>query len=523
MTRRLIWVIIVVMSIALVGLIMLQTFWLHQEFELKEEQFNQQITEVFNAINKELDAKETVVEVTNEVFSLRYKVNDLPSYSLLNNVLQYSGDSSRALAVRKNFLAVNDSLSIHTNTRVEILKGDSVLFSKTVSKCKPDNYCKSVTNIDLNKEIANKLTDKTMFVEKIINKMLNFNDDIRKRVDYFTLYNIVQKQLRNHQIYLTFEIALKSDSGNIIYKTPHFDKNYADVFKTQLFPNDVFSPAYYLVLYFPEKDNFIASSLGFMGVLTIILILIIVFSYSLTLYTILHQKKLSEMKNDFVNNMTHELKTPISTISLASQMLNDRSICKNGDQILNVSNIIAQETKRLAFQVEKVLQMAIFERGEYRFNKQLVHVNALVENITSTFNLHVKKRNGQLFLMLDAMDDQVLADELHLSNAIVNLLENALKYSKDDPIIELSTYNKDNTIIISVKDNGIGISKQDQKHVFEKFYRVHTGNIHNVKGFGLGLSYVKIIAEAHQGSVKVQSELNKGSEFQIILPINKTI
>jgi two-component system phosphate regulon sensor histidine kinase PhoR len=166
--------------------------------------------------------------------------------------------------------------------------------------------------------------------------------------------------------------------------------------------------------------------------------------------------------------------------------------------------------------------MAIFERGEYRFNKQLIHVNALVENITSTFNLHVKKRNGQLFLMLDAMDDQVLADELHLSNAIVNLLENALKYSKDEPVIELSTYNKDNTIIISVKDNGIGISKQDQKHVFEKFYRVHTGNIHNVKGFGLGLSYVKIIAEAHQGNVKVQSELNKGSEFQIILPINKT-
>jgi two-component system phosphate regulon sensor histidine kinase PhoR len=183
--------------------------------------------------------------------------------------------------------------------------------------------------------------------------MLNFNDDIRKRVDYFTLYNIVQKQLRNHQIYLTFEIALKSDSGNIIYKTPHFDKNYADVFKTQLFPNDVFSPAYYLVLYFPEKDNFIASSLGFMGVLTIILILIIVFSYSLTLYTILHQKKLSEMKNDFVNNMTHELKTPISTISLASQMLNDRSICKNGDQILNVSILLLKKQSDWLFKSKK--------------------------------------------------------------------------------------------------------------------------------------------------------------------------
>jgi len=521
MSRRLIWGIIVVMSIALVGLIALQTFWIHQEYKLKEEQFNQRITEVFSAINKELEAQETVVEVSNEAFSLRYKVNDIPSNTLMGNLLQYNGDSLNGLSIRKNVLSVNDSLAIHTNTRIEILKGDTVLFSKTFSKCKPDNYCKSITNIDLNKEIAHKLSDKTLFVEKIINKMLNYNEDIRKRIDYYSLKNIIQKQLLNHQIFLTFEFALKNDSGSIIYKTAKFDKSFDDVFKAQLFPNDVFSPAYYLVLYFPEKENFIVSSLGFMGILTIILIMVIVFSYLLTLYTILRQRKLSEMKNDFINNMTHELKTPISTISLASQMLNDRSICKNGDQILNVSNIIAHETKRLAFQVEKVLQMAIFERGEYRFDKKILNVNALVENITSTFNLHVKKRNGQLFLELDAMDDQVLADELHLSNAIVNLLENALKYSKDEPIIEVRTLNVDKSVIISVKDNGIGISKQDQKHIFEKFYRVHTGNIHNVKGFGLGLSYVKIIAEAHDGTVKVISELNKGSEFQIILPIIK--
>lgn len=521
MTRRLIWIIIIVMSIALVGLITLQTFWLHQEFKLKEEQFNQQITDLFNDINKELEAKETVIEVTNEVFSLRYKVHDLPSYSLLNNSLPEVKGNKNGISVRKNLLTVNDSLSIHTNTKIEIMKGDSILFSKSLSKCHPDNYCKTISNIDLNKEIANKLTDKTLFVEKIINKMLNYNDDVKKRIDYYTLQNIIHKQFVNHQIFLPFEFALKNDSGTIIYNSPKFDKNYTDVFKTQLFPNDVFSPANFLVLYFPEKDNFIAHSLGFMGVLTIILILIIVFSYSLTLYTILHQKKLSEMKNDFINNMTHELKTPISTISLASQMLSDRSICKNGDQMTNVTNIITQEAKRLAFQVEKVLQMAIFERGEYRFNKQNLSINRLVESITSTFDLHVKKRNGQLFLNLDAMQDKVFADELHLSNAILNLLENALKYSNENPVIELTTFNIHNSITISVKDNGIGISKQDQKHIFDKFYRIHTGNIHNVKGFGLGLSYVKIITESHDGSVKVISELNHGSEFQIILPINK--
>ncbi len=314
---------------------------------------------------------------------------------------------------------------------------------------------------------------------------------------------------------------MKNDNGQVIYKTTNYNGDFSDIYKTQIFPNDIFSPAYYLVLYFPKKENFIARSLGFMGLLTIILILVIIFSYTLTLYTILKQKKLSEMKNDFINNMTHELKTPISTISLAAQMLNDNTICKNGDQILNISKIISQESKRLAFQVEKILQMAIFERGEYRFNKQILSVNVLVENIANSFMIHVKKRNGKMILNIQAFDDNVLADELHLSNAIINLLENALKYSKEEPIIELSTFNEKDKIIISVKDNGIGISKQDQKHIFEKFYRVHTGNVHNVKGFGLGLSYVKIITEAHHGSVKVFSELNVGSEFQIILPLIK--
>ncbi len=221
--------------------------------------------------------------------------------------------------------------------------------------------------------------------------------------------------------------------------------------------------------------------------------------------------------------MTHELKTPISTISLAAQMLNDRSICKDGEQMSRVTNIITQESKRLAFQVEKVLQMAIFERGEYRFNKRLLSVNVLIENICSTFELHVNKRNGKLLVNFEAIDDEVEADELHLSNAIINLLENALKYTEKEPVIVVTTFNQNHHVVISIKDNGIGISKQDQKHIFEKFYRVHTGNIHNVKGFGLGLSYVKIITDAHQGQVKVFSEPGKGSEFQVVLPLKMKI
>ncbi len=519
MSRKLIWFIIVVMSIALIGLISLQTFWIQQEFRLKEEQFNRQITYVFNAINKDLEAKETVVEISNEAFSLRYKIEDLPT----NIIYQTTHNQNNALTFRKNLFTINDTTNFITNTRIEILKGDSLLFSKTLVKSKPDNYYKNISDFDINKEIANRLTDKTLFVEKIINKMLNYNEDFSKRVDFYTLYNIIFKQLRNHQIFLKFEFAVKNNESKVIYQTKNFDRNFADVYKVQLFPNDIFSPSFYLILYFPEKQNFIAHSLGLLGLITIALIIIIIFSYSLTLYIILRQKKLSEMKNDFINNMTHELKTPISTISLAAQMLNDRSICKDGEQMSRVTNIITQESKRLAFQVEKVLQMAIFERGEYRFNKRLLSVNVLIENICSTFELHVNKRNGKLLVNFEAIDDEVEADELHLSNAIINLLENALKYTEKEPVIVVTTFNQNHHVVISIKDNGIGISKQDQKHIFEKFYRVHTGNIHNVKGFGLGLSYVKIITDAHQGQVKVFSEPGKGSEFQVVLPLKMKI
>jgi signal transduction histidine kinase len=508
------------MTIALIGLILIQSFWLHLEYKVKEDLFNQQVTQVFLSVNKELDAKETIIEVSNEIFSLRNKKSiQMPAVSLYKNTVQNTKTQNQGLSIRKDLMSINDSNTIHTNTRVQILKGDSVLFTKILSKCKPENYCKALTNIDVNKEISNRLTDKTLFVEKIINKMLNYNDDITKRLNFATLQTIIQKQMENHQIYLQYEFAVKNDSGTVIYKTPNFQSNYYDSYKTQLFPNDIFSPAYYLVLFFPKKDNFIAYSMGAMSIVTLILILVIIFSYTLTLYIILRQKKLSEMKNDFINNMTHELKTPISTISLASQMLNDNSLCKDGKNVINVSQIIAEESKRLAFQVEKVLQMAIFDRGEYRFNKQELSVNSLIANITATFSLHVSKRNGTLNVVCQAADDTVIADELHLSNTIINLLENALKYSGDKPEIEIKTFNINHSIVISIKDNGIGISKQDLKHVFEKFYRVHTGNIHNVKGFGLGLSYAKIIAEAHKGSITVFSEINKGSDFQLTIPI----
>jgi two-component system phosphate regulon sensor histidine kinase PhoR len=255
------------------------------------------------------------------------------------------------------------------------------------------------------------------------------------------------------------------------------------------------------------------------AILTAMLIAIFVY----TIMIILKQKKLSNIKNDFINNMTHELKTPISTISLASQMLHDNSVSNTARTIEHVSNVILQESKRLSFQVEKVLQMAVFNEGRLKLKFKDVRINELINNVILNFELRVKSKDGTLHSSIAAENDLVKGDEVHITNVIFNLLDNAMKYTKGKPEIEVSTENKKDVIVISVKDNGIGIAKEHHDQIYERFYRVPTGNVHDVKGFGLGLSYVKKIIDSHQGKIKVESALNKGTKFMIYFPLNTKV
>ncbi len=258
-----------------------------------------------------------------------------------------------------------------------------------------------------------------------------------------------------------------------------------------------------------------------LAITSALLTLIIIGVFMLTLFIIFRQKKLSEIKNDFINNMTHELKTPISTISLASQMLKDKTVptaLKNFDQI---SSIIENESKRLGFHVEKVLQMAIIDKGGLQLKRKKLNVHSLLKHILVNTNLKVKDQNGSLVNKFTATELEIYADELHISNVFANLLDNAIKYSKNMPEIEVCTKNLNGHVIVSIKDNGIGIRKENQKKIFEKFYRVPTGNLHDVKGFGFGLSYVKKIIEEHKGHIKLTSESGKGSTFKVYLPVFK--
>lgn len=273
-----------------------------------------------------------------------------------------------------------------------------------------------------------------------------------------------------------------------------------------------------LVAWFPDEGSRAWYNILWWLILCFLLIGILMFGLSYTIYSFLKQKRLSEMKSDFVNNMTHEFKTPIATISLASEMLLKPSVIASGEKARKYATIIYDENQRLRNQVEHILQIAVLDKEEFKLRKHETEIHSLIEELVEQFNLLVKEKDGSVILELEATSSLILADSMHIRNIISNLLDNALKYSPKKPSIQVTTSNINDGIVISVEDKGIGISHENQKQVFRKLYRVPTGNVHDVKGFGLGLFYVKTMVEAHGGWIHLKSELNKGSRFEFFLP-----
>ncbi|MEO6167886.1 MAG: HAMP domain-containing sensor histidine kinase, partial [Chitinophagales bacterium] len=289
-------------------------------------------------------------------------------------------------------------------------------------------------------------------------------------------------------------------------------------FRADLFPNDIFMNPYQLLLHFNDTRPYIVKSLWWMLILSAVFLLLIIATFSSAIYVILKQKKVSDIKTDFINNMTHELKTPIATISVAVDAINNPKVLADTDRIKYYSSIIGNENKRMNAHVENILQMALVDKENFSLNEQLLNVHDIVYHVSDPVRMQVEKRNGKLNLELEAENAFVVADEIHLTNVIHNLLDNASKYSTHSPEITLSTNNVKGGILIIVADKGIGISAETQRKIFDKFYREQSGNIHNVKGFGLGLAYVKSIVKKHGGTIDVTSELGKGSRFEIYLP-----
>lgn len=488
MKKSTIWNLTIVMALTFVGLLYVQIMYMEEMIKMREQHFSEGVKRSLYALSTALEQNETK----------KYLEEDL-------------------MLVDPNLFASSDPLGLDKKGKYG-LENDYKL-SKPKQEEMSDKFG----------EFQEALKGQYLYQKGLLNEVIltilnqSSTRPITERADSAIVKTYLRTELDNNGINLPFEYAIIDRHGRMVYESENYDSsaNKEEIFTQTLFPNDPDARRHYMNVYFPDKDKFIFSSVTFMipaFAFTVILLLI----FLLTIIMAFRQKKLSEMKNDFINNMTHEFKTPISTISLAAQMLNDDSVRKSPNMMQHISTVINDETKRLRFQVEKVLQMSMFDRQKATLKLQEVDANSAIYNIVNTFKLKVEKYGGCINASLDAEDPIVNVDEMHFTNVIFNLLDNAVKYRREDTPLELNVVTRNlpnGRIEISIQDNGIGMKKDDLKKIFEKFYRVSTGNRHDVKGFGLGLAYVHKMVTELKGDIRAESELNKGSKFIITLPI----
>lgn len=334
------------------------------------------------------------------------------------------------------------------------------------------------------------------------------------------VHDIIENKLRQNNVKEPFEFCITNIYRFVILQSEGFQMvNQHNARTMDLSPEDAVRSHETLYLSINEDKNAIIREMLWMIIASIVFTSIIILAFFVTVRTLFNQKKLSEIKSDFINNMTHELKTPLATISLAIDALTNEKVIHDADKIKIYSSMIKEENKRMNKQVEKILQAARLEKEEIKLNLQRLDAHHVINKVADNLALQVQEKHGKLELRLNATNPYIQADEVHFSNIIFNLLDNAMKYSESAPHIIVETFKHGNGMLsIKVKDNGIGMDKETQSRIFEKFYRAHTGNLHNVKGFGLGLSYVKAIVDAHDGKIKVESTPGKGSTFTITLP-----
>lgn len=373
------------------------------------------------------------------------------------------------------------------------------------------------------RKITNKARKITTVIKKIATELESKPLTVEQRVDTASLKRSLIKSLADKDITLPFEFAVASP-GNDTNPIPIHSKgfnaiNLSTPYKVSLFPNDIFQKPNQLMIFFPHQRSHLLKSLSVVMLSSLFFTLIIVITSVISIFIMLRQKKISDIKTDFINNMTHEFKTPIATISIAIDSINNPKIIDEPEKIRGFTHIIREENSRMNSRVEQVLQMALLDSKDFMLNPGIVDIHTLLRKVTENFRLQVERREGSLILDLVAERTMVEADEPHLSNVIVNLLDNANKYSTAPPEIRVSTRNLNRSVIVSIQDKGIGMNPDQQHKIFDKFFRVTSGNIHSVKGFGLGLSYAKAIVLAHKGQLNVESEAGKGSRFDVILPL----
>ncbi len=512
-------IISVLVGVALVALIAVQIYWIKSSITLKEEEFERSVKDALKSTSNKLEKIATANKIAKKIKLRKQGVRiTKPGLVTMSNPSgndvqvrifeELSTDSSGVITSKmsqKEF--AGDSLNSQNYFLPYELLNSSQSTSKSMASLRDELF-------QTKKEIVNDLFDELISI--------NVYRDYKPKVDSLVLDSILRQELSNEGIEAKFVYSVSSqlsaNKGNINYKEAQKDCDSGCCsIKINLSPNNVFVTPQYLTVSFPNQKNYLLKTMWIMLGLSAMVIFILIIAFYYTIATISRQKKLSDIKNDFISNMTHEFKTPISTISLASEMLNDQTIIQTPEKQQRFLKMIRDENKRLSVLVESILQTSILDKGEFKLKLSQVNIHEIIEQAIQNTQLLIDQRHGNITKELDASHCIMQADKVHLTNIIFNLIDNAIKYSSENPKITVSTEDTSTGIEISIKDNGIGISKENQRKIFDKFYRVPTGNVHNVKGFGLGLSYVRAVVEKHGGLISVESELGKGSTFKIKL------
>lgn len=500
MKKSVIWILVCIMAVAFFGLLSMQLKYFSIFIKERSTQFDESIRRSLYqvSVNLELDATKKYLDKSYQEYQKKQNVVPVEEITYQQNYI----------------MATPDGISLQTTTTVRSKGsfGGKTTGSNGISKSFMSMQEEQTKNFLHNQENVYAVISQLTRVPNTL--------PIEERVDFRGLEGLIRSELKSAGIEQPFFYEVVDKNDKALYRQTGFEKGGNDqAYPQVLFPNDPPNKFVYLKVYFPSKDDYLYSEITFL-IPALLFTFILLVTFIIMIIMVVRQKRLSEMKNDFMNNMTHELKTPVSTISLAAQMLKDTNVSKSPDVFKHISSVIGDETERLSFQVEKVLQMSLFEKQQATLKIKELDVNDIIVHVASTFQLKVEKFGGQIDIDLQATESTIKADKMHFTNVLFNLLDNAVKYRREDVDLELMirSWNAGNKVYVSVEDNGIGIKKESLKRIFDRFYRVSTGNLHDVKGFGLGLAYVHKIVTDHKGTIKAESELGKGTKFIICLP-----
>ncbi len=514
----------VLMGLSMIGLVSFQLYWIQNALKINEERFKQDVHQVLNDVVTKLEKQEALFTISNS-FETSFDLNELDSISFDTLTLIDRMPEIKVYKDQDSIASGKSNLQISVEQdgfRLD-LEQDNTLKAKSLGD--DQKLALEIKKIqqkaDSIKE-KKKLEHKSDMVTIILDELLTGKRKLNNRFQPEQLDSLLQVGFSNQGIDLSYQYGvLGHGQDTLIYASipdQSMDIINSDL-RVTLFPNDIIGDSNYLLVHFPSQQQYLIIKVWIQLVLAAALILIVIACFAYAIFTILRQKKLSTMKNDFINNMTHEFKTPISTISLATEALQDQAVIKDQNVIDRYLKIIDVENQRLSRQVEKVLQIASLEKEDFKLKIEEVDVHKTIEKVLENIVLQVEKKGGNITTEFKATAQIIPADEHHLTNIIYNLLDNANKYTDKPPMINITTDNSAaNGIMIRIIDNGIGMTKEVLSKIFDKFYRKPTGNVHDVKGFGLGLAYVKALIEAHGGDINVKSASGQGSVFEIFLP-----